>query len=87
MTNLDEDGYPFDNSYINRTGPTPAWDCWNSGDYEYAPVTFPIGEGLQGNPEEQMYIWTPVSGGYGADKHTFVAEFPIRFITKTGVYI
>ena len=89
MTNMDEDGYPSDNSYINSVGPTPAWECWNSGEWLCEPVNSELGQVLHGNPggnqEDEMCIWTPVSGGYGSQKHTFIAEFPNRFLAQITV--
>ena len=49
MTNMDEDGYPSDNSYINSVGPTPAWKCWNSGEWLCEPVNSELGQVLHGN--------------------------------------
>ena len=76
MTNINEEGHPLDNDYINEVGPTEAWDLWNDGEYEWERVNFQDGKIHDGNSEDAMGVETPISGGYGRDRHTFIAEFP-----------
>ena len=66
MTNIDADDYPEDCQYVDRIGDTKAWNTWNDGKWDWLPS--------EDNPDEGFDI--PISGGYGRDKHTFIAEFP-----------
>ena len=76
MTNMDEEGYPSDSTYINEVGSDEAWLMWNDGVYEWerGDVTSMV-EHSDGSDEE-VGVETPISGGYGRDKHTFIVEFP-----------
>ena len=40
-----------------------------------------------GNSEDAMVFETPISGGYGKDKHTFIAEFPPHLRRNIGLLL
>ena len=66
MTNIYADDYPEDCPYLDGIRDTEAWNTWNDGKWDWLPS--------EDNPDEGFDI--PISGGYGRDKHTFIAEFP-----------
>ena len=76
MTNMDEEGYPSDSPYITEVGSDEAWKIWNDGLFmwERGDVTSMV-EHSDGSDEE-VGVETPISGGYGKDKHTFIVESP-----------
>ena len=76
MTNMDEEGYPSDSTYINEVGSDEAWKIWNDGIYEWerGDVTTMVEHSDASDEEEGME--TPISGGYGKGLNTFIVEFP-----------
>ena len=67
--NFDHDGYPSDCSYFDRARDTDAWSLWNDGEFDWKPLELEDGSFDDENGHD-------ISGGYGADKYTFIAEFP-----------
>ena len=79
MTDIDADGYPSDSTYINTIGNTLDWKTWNTGKWRWNRITRFLHEGVW---RRNFGVDTPVSGGYGEDKHTLVAEFPPHLLMR-----
>ena len=79
FTDIDADGYPSDSTYINTIGDTVAWDTWNTGKWRWSRIKRHFHNGVW---RRNMGIDTPISGGYGEDKHTLVAEFPPHLLIR-----
>ena len=73
MTDIDAVGYPSDSEYLDTFGDTAAWKVWNEGKWRWNRLKR---YRVRGVMRRDMGIDTPISGGYGEDKHTLVAEFP-----------
>ena len=76
MTNMDEEGYPSDSTYIREVGDNDAWNIWTDGLFTWDKdgVTEMV-EHSDGSDEE-LWNKTPISGGYGKNLCTFIVEFP-----------
>ena len=79
MVDIDADGYPSDSSYINTIGNTSEWNTWNTGKWRWNKITRHYHEGVW---RRNFGYNRPLSGGYGEDKHTLVAEFPPHLLLR-----
>ena len=70
VDHIDHDDIAFD----RRVGDDAAWELWVNGDWQFT------GKMLKnGKRDKNQGTKIPLSGGYGFEKHTLVAELPFFF--------
>ena len=80
MTDIDEGGYPSDFPYLDNIGDTATWDVWHACTWRWIRVNRVRYRGYMCCG---MLYNIPLSGGYGEDNHTLVAEFPDHLLSAS----
>ena len=79
MVDIDADDYPSDSEYIRSIGTTSEWNTWNTCRWRWNKIKRHYYDGRWRRGFGQ---YRPLSGGYGEEKHTLVAELPAHLLLK-----
>ena len=73
MIDVDAPGHK-DKAFDRRVGNDDAWELWTKGRFTFCGKIL-----RNGKRSKKVGTKTPVTGGYGCDKHTLVVELPNHF--------